>query len=80
MKTVTYTLTADRALARLPSETRERIEAKIERYAATGQGDVKAMKGVPVLRLRVGNYRVIFTEDHQVLDVLDVGDRSQIYQ
>ncbi len=42
-------------------------------------GDVKAMKGSPTLRLRVGDYRVIFTEDYEVLDVLDVGHRSGVY-
>jgi mRNA interferase RelE/StbE len=45
-----------------------------------GEGDVKAMKGSPTLRFRVGAYRVIFTENLEILDVIDVGHRSRIYQ
>ncbi len=80
METITYTARADRQLSRMAPDAAERIEAKIERYAETGEGDVKAMKGSPTLRLRVGDYRVIFTEDYEVLDVLDVGHRSGVYQ
>lgn len=80
MKTITYTRQADAALAAMPTETAQRIEAGIETYAHTGQGDVKAMKGSPTLRLRVGNYRVIFTETGIVLDVIAIGHRSDIYR
>jgi len=80
VKTITYTAHADRQLAATAPDVRDRIEAKIERYAELGEGDVKAMKGSPTLRLRVGSYRVIFTENLEILDVLDVGHRSHIYQ
>ncbi len=80
MKTISYSPRADRQLAAMPFDVRDRIEAKIERYALPGEGDVKAMKASPTLRLRVGAYPVIFTEDLEILDVLDVGHRSSIYQ
>lgn len=80
MKTITYSARADRQLSAIAPEVRERIEARIERYAESGEGDVKAMKGSPTLRLRVGAYRIIFTEDLEILDVLDVGHRSHIYR
>lgn len=80
MKTVVYTAEADRFLAHQSPEIAERIETKIEDYALTGHGDVKAMKGSPTLRLRVGNYRVIFTEDMTVLEVFDIGHRREIYR
>jgi mRNA interferase RelE/StbE len=80
VKTIAYTAQADRQLAAMSPDVRDRIEAKIERYAHLGEGDVKAMRGSPTLRLRVGAYRVIFTEDLEILDVLDVGHRSHIYQ
>ena len=80
VKTITYTAPADRQLAAMTPDARERIEAKIERYAELGEGDVKAMKGSPTLRPRVDAYRVIFTEHLEILDVLDVGHRSRIYQ
>lgn len=46
------------------------------------EGDVKAMAGHPgVFRLRVGEYRVIFTKEDSVLliTVVDAGNRGQIY-
>jgi mRNA interferase RelE/StbE len=79
MKTITYTASADKSLTKLSIENRDRVEAGIETYALTGHGDVKAMKGSPTLRLRVGDYRVIFTEALEVLDVIAVGNRSNIY-
>lgn len=79
MKTITYTAAADKALNAMPAETAARIEAKIERYAETGEGDVKALKGSPALRLRVGDYRVIFTETFEVLSVEHIGHRREIY-
>lgn len=41
---------------------------------------VKRLKGDPFLRLRVGDYRVIFTEEGIVLTVLRVGHRRKIYK
>ncbi len=78
MKTITYTLAADRFLSKIQPQDRVWIEGKVERYALTGEGDVKAMTGSPTFRLRVGPFRVIFTETLVVLDVLDVGHRSNI--
>ena len=63
----------------MPSAEVEKIEAKIERYAVTGESDVKALKASNALRLRVGNYRVIFTEDLEIVDIEDVGHRREIY-
>ena len=80
MKTITYTAAADKALDRMATETRDRVESRIEVYALTGHGDVKAMKGRPVLRLRVGDYRVIFTEDMQIIDIINIGHRREIYE
>lgn len=57
--------------------------AKIEQYAADPASlanQVKALKGVVAYRLRVGDYRVIFSEDAIVLLVLKVGHRREIYE
>ncbi len=41
-----------------------RIFAALQRFANTGEGDVKKLKGESSeLRLRVGDYRVRFTEE-----------------
>ena len=80
MKTIIYYPAAEKALDRMSAETRDRVEGRIEAYALTGHGDIKAMKGRPLLRLRVGDYRVLFTEDNQVIDIINIGDRSDIYK
>jgi mRNA interferase RelE/StbE len=40
---------------------------------------IKALKGVRAYRLRVGDYRVIFTEAGVILTILRIGHRSDIY-
>jgi len=58
------------------------IEAKIEQFSADPASlanNVKALRGTHALRLRVGDYRVIFTEELVVLDILAIGHRREIY-
>lgn len=80
MKTITYYPAAEKALNRMSPDARDRVEARIEVYALTGHGDIKAMKSRPALRLRVGDYRVILTETLEVIDILDIGTRGDIYK
>lgn len=64
----------------LPTNERRRVVAAIEQLP--NAGDIKKLKGHDdLLRLRVGEYRIIFTVDHGELVVLviDVGNRGQIY-
>lgn len=65
----------------MPTNTARRIVGKIEAYAenpASQQNNVKALKGVDAIRLRVGDWRIIMQES-VVLDVLDIGPRGGIY-
>ena len=83
MKTISYTAQADRALARMPKKQADAVEAKIEQYARDPESllaKVMSLQGTDALRLRVGNYRVIFNEDLVVLNVLDIGHRKAIYK
>ena len=45
------------------------------------KGDVKKLKGYEYYRLRVGDFRVIFTKNDKelVILVIDIGNRGQIY-
>ena len=82
MKSITYKPAARKALRKMPANTAERIMGKIEEYAADPAlqaNNVKALKGVAAIRLRVGDWRVIMTEEGEVLDVLDIGPRGGIY-
>ncbi|WP_244276531.1 type II toxin-antitoxin system RelE family toxin [Methylobacterium indicum] len=53
---------------------------KLERYAEMGTGDVKALVGVPGLRIRSGSYRAVFVETADAIEVFKVGDRRDIYE
>ncbi len=59
-----------------------RILTALDRFAATGQGEVKKLQGdSEELRLRVGNYRARFTaEPGAILLVHSVRHRSEAYR
>lgn len=80
MKTIVYTLSARRALRKLPADVQEQIVKKIGRYAEAGAGDVKTLTGRPGARLRVGEYRVIFVESVTAIEIRAVGHRRDIYR
>ena len=60
---------------------RVRLLAAIHRLP--DEGDRKALKGTPgVYRLRVGEYRVLYTVNNGqlIVTVIDAGNRGQIYK
>lgn len=63
---VALTPRAQRDLRRLETTVAERVLAALERLATAGAGDVKRLRGEPGLRLRVGDWRVLFTYDRDV--------------
>ena len=75
MKTIILTLNAAKDLDALPRDARERVEFGLNRYAMTGQGDVKALQGRDGYRLRIGSYRVIFDEDATTILAIYIGRR-----
>ena len=79
MKTVGYRRDAARSLLALPPKVQAQIVAKLARYAETGAGNVTALKGHPGKRLRSGDYRVVFIETAEAIDVLAVGHRKHVY-
>ena len=76
MKPIIPTLSAAKDLDALPREAREQVEAGLNRYAMTGQGDVKALQGRDGYRLRIGRYRVIFDEDATTILAIYIGRRT----
>ena len=72
---------AKKFIDRLPADERKRVVDAIEKLP-NGE-DIKPMKGHSgLLRLRVGEYRIIYSVDNGELTVyvLDVGNRGQIYK
>lgn len=80
MKTVAYTRSAAKALAKLPVDAREALIGKLRRYAETGAGDVKAMQGEPAIRIRAGDYRLVCEETATIVTVIRAGHRRDIYR
>ena len=65
----------------MPRNTADRLKAKVEAYAAnpaSQANNIKALVGTPLIRLRIGKWRVVM-RDHEVLDVMDLGSRGSIY-
>jgi mRNA interferase RelE/StbE len=59
-----------------------RILVALHRYAESGEGDVKRLSGEfeGLLRLRVGDYRVVFEETADAIRVERVRDRREAYR
>jgi mRNA interferase RelE/StbE len=76
-------LRALKDVARLDRPMRERIVAAVERFAETGMGDVRRLRGKEqeIYRLRVGEWRVLFARRKtRVILVLRVRPRASAYQ
>ena len=71
---------AKKFIDKLPENDKRRIVSAIE--ALPDSGDIKKLQGKSgYYRLRVGNYRIIYTVDHGklIVYVVDAGNRGQIY-
>lgn len=71
---------AKKFIDKLPADERRRIVSAIEELP-NGE-DIKRLKGHPdLLRLRIGDYRIIYSVDNGelVVYVIDAGSRGQIY-
>lgn len=83
MRPISYTRHALKALRKMPADMAERIIAKIEQYAEEPDSlsnNVKALKGREGIRLRVGDWRVIMSDEGVVLAVLEIGPRGSVYE
>ena len=80
VKTIVLAPSVARALDKLDEAARIRISEALHVYAMHGTGDTKAMVGTPTVRLRTGNFRVIFDETATMIHVLALGDRRDIYR
>lgn len=72
---------AKKFIEKLPANERRRLVAEIERLP-DGE-DIKKLKGYDnLLRLRVGDYRVVYSVDHGMLIVyvIDIDNRGDIYK
>ena len=73
---------AEKFIMKLPKPEKEWVLRAI--YKLPDEGDIKRLKGKRskgMYRLRVGDYRVIYTVDNGrlVVHVIDAGNRGEIY-
>jgi mRNA interferase RelE/StbE len=80
MKQIAFTSAATRQWMKLSADIRKRIDAKLTIYATSGSGDVKRLKGRGGCRLRVGDWRVDFIEENNLIIIVAVGNRREIYK
>ena len=82
-KRVEYSGDASKALRRMDRATSKRIRGKVEQLAREPlalANNVTALKGeAGLMRLRVGDWRVIYTDELVVLNVIRVAPRSAAY-
>jgi mRNA interferase RelE/StbE len=80
---VVWSRPAERDLSRFDADTARRVLDTVDRFAASGQGDVRRLQGRErQWRLRVGDLRVIFTDDPQdgSIQIVRVLPRGRAYR
>jgi mRNA interferase RelE/StbE len=85
MWSITYTSEAIKSLSRMDSVIAKRIRSKIMALAAdpsAPNNNVKKLVGADGYRLRMGDWRVVYTLKHRELTVIvvRVGHRSEVYE
>jgi mRNA interferase RelE/StbE len=83
VRTVVFTPEAAREFEALDSTIRERVEAALDQLAVAPlslRNQIKRLKGQTALRLRVGDWRIIFQLRSDEILVLMIAHRSEAYR
>jgi len=78
---ITWSDDARADIRRIPPDQARRINRGIERFARTREGDVKKLADDPLgtWRLRIGDWRVLFTQDRAGLLITRIVNRRDAY-
>lgn len=74
-----YTRRAFKDLAAMPKDDAAGMVGALERYAETGEGDLRKLRPNE-WGLRWGDWRAIYSPNGQILTVLRVGNRKEVYR
>ncbi|MCL1794441.1 MAG: type II toxin-antitoxin system RelE/ParE family toxin [Oscillospiraceae bacterium] len=74
---IKYSKAAVKFLKKQNQPIQVRIMTAIEKIPA---GDIVKLQGITGYRLRVGNYRIIFDFSGNIIDIIDIDNRGQIYK
>jgi mRNA interferase RelE/StbE len=79
---VTLTNDAVKQYERLNEPALSRITTAIDKLELDPpEGDIKELQGHPgVFRLRVGNYRILYTVGNTGIDIFKIAPRGQVYK
>jgi len=81
---IAFSKVAARTLLRMPRNTAERLRSKIRQYAANPASlgnNVEAIAGeFGAFRLKVGEWRIVFRLDHDVMHVRVITSRGGAYR
>jgi mRNA interferase RelE/StbE len=80
MKRIIWTEAAKADVRRLDKPTAMRLLATLDRFARTGEGDIKALHGRDELRLRIADYRLFFVSTADGIEVRRVLHRREAYR
>ncbi len=80
MKRIIWTDPAKLDVRRLDKSTALRVFAALQRFAETGEGDVKALQERDELRLRIADYRLFFIFSSDTIEVRRVLHRREAYR
>lgn len=85
MFTITYSIDAIKSLDRIPANTRRRIMDKISEVAddpTRRNPQLRPLRGMRAMRLKVGNWRVIFEVNHRAraIWIIAINPRQGAYR
>ena len=75
---ITYSKKAEKFLRKQDKTTQYRLFTAISKLQL--EGNNKKLQGISDYRLRVGNYKLLYDVNGFVVDIIDVGNRGQIYK
>ena len=82
-KEVLLSTPARKQFESLDGSVRDRIRKALGRLASAGGGDIKRLHGVrgreTLLRLRVGDYRLVYRDDRDAIRVTQIFHRGKGY-
>ena len=84
MFTITFSKIADKALRRMPRNIALTIGKRIKELAnnPSGMRNVKKLTNHPGYRLRVGDWRIIYTinENELLIHIINIKTRGEVYK
>lgn len=75
---IIYSKKAKNFLEKQNRSTQLRILSAIAKLPQ--DGDIKKLQGQNGYRLRIDNFRVLFDINGVIIDIIDIGNRGQIYK